>query len=350
MTKNLKLRNIPLILMTVFMISAMVYSGAIVRTSYAQDEMGAVFVDPPQTILTTAVVGTTFDVNVSIANVTNIGGIQYRLEWNTTLLNCTGQKEVFFHTLTPEASWTNIWSVRLTVNNTAGYAEYAQAWQDMPTALADGYAPGNVTVANYPPEGKLAIATYTFKVLLVPLNTATYYDCDLNLPTGLVKIGDPAADQITTTVTNGYYRIYGLPETTNTVITYLAANYTVTTVTNASLVPSSMEFAKLNESSYKLDFNLTGTDGATAYVNVTVPKALMNIGPTDTWTVAVNGTGTTPIITSDDTLNVTYFYITTTLGTNVEIWGTVPEYTMLFIPLLMTATLVAFGLRRRRKL
>ena len=348
MTKNLKLRNIPLILMTVFMISAMVYSGAIVRTSYAQDEMGAVFVDPSQTILTTAVVGTTFDVNVSIANVTNIGGIQYRLEWNTTLLNCTGLKEVFYHTLTPEASLSNIWSVRLSYNNTGGYSEYAQTWQDIALAMSDGYAPGNITMANYPPEGKLTIATYTFKVLLVPLNTATYYDCDLNLPTGGVKVGDPVADQIMTTVANGYYRIYGLPETTTTTITYGGTDYNVTTVTNASLVPSSMEFAKLNESSYKLDFNLTGTEGATAYVNVTIPKALMTIGATDHWTVDVNGTGTTPIVTSDDTLNVTYLYITTTLGTNVEIWGTIPELTLLFIPLLMAATLVAVVLRRRK--
>ncbi len=50
-----------------------------------------------------------------------------------------------------------------------------------------------------------------------------------------------------------------------------------------------MEFAKLNDTSYKLEFNLTGTDGTTAYVNVTIPKALMSIGPSDNWIVDVNG-------------------------------------------------------------
>ena len=80
------------------MISAMVYSAAKIRTSYAQ-ETATVFMDPPQTILTDAVAGTTFDVNVTIANVTNVGGAQFRLEWNSSLLNCTSIKEVFFHTL-----------------------------------------------------------------------------------------------------------------------------------------------------------------------------------------------------------------------------------------------------------
>jgi hypothetical protein len=306
-----------------------------------------VFVDPPQTILTNAVVGDTFDVNVSIANVTNIGGLQFRLEWNTSLLNCTKMSEVFFHTLTPVDLWSNIWSINLKYNNTGGYAEYAQTWQDIQQGETDGYAPGNATTANFPPEGKLAMATFTFKVLQVPATAATYFDCNLNLPTTSVKIGDPQANAIAVTILNGYYRIYGPPETTTTLVPYLGTNYAVTTETNASLVTDSVNFVKLNDTSYKLEFNLTGTEGTTAYVNVTIPKALMSIGPSENWTVAVNGQETTPIVTSNETN--WYLYLTTTLSTKkVEIWGTVPEFTLLFIPLLIAATLVAIGLRRRK--
>jgi len=52
--------------------------------------------------------------------------------------------------VTPEDSWSNIWSIQLKYNNTGGYADYAQTWQDIATGIADGYAPisGNQIVAN----------------------------------------------------------------------------------------------------------------------------------------------------------------------------------------------------------
>ena len=347
MTVNMKVRNIPWILLTVFMISAVICSATTIRTASAQTPTPTVFVDPPQTILTGGVANvTTFQVNVTIANVTGLAGVQFGLQWNASLFKATSFNEILFHTLTPSDQFSNIWNLKLAYNNTAGTADYSQLWQDGGSATANGYAPGNVTTANFPPEGKLAIASFTFQVLQVPPNAATHYDCNLGV-TGVI-VGDLDAVPMDVTVMNGTYSIYGPPETTNTTITYLGTDYTVTTVTNASLVPSSMEFAKLNDSSYKLDFNLTGTDGTTAYVNVTVPKALMSIGPNDTWTADVNGEMTTPIVTNDTTN--WYLYITTSLSTkNVEIFGTVPEFTLLVAPLLMAATLVAVGLRRRKQ-
>lgn len=345
MAKNLKLRNIPLILMAVFIVTAMVYSATEIRASYAL-AAAPFFIDPPQTILTNAVVGTTFDVNVTIANVTNVGGVQFRLEWNSSLMNCTSFKEVFFHTLTPVDLWSNIWSITLKYNNTGGYAEYAQAPQDTPQAEADGYCPFNVTTTNFPPYGKLAVATLTFKVTAVPSNAATYFESNFNLPT--VKVGTPiTADVIPVSVSTGYYRIYGPPETTTTTISYGGTNYNVTTVTNASLVPGSMNFNKVSDTDYKLNFNLTGADGTVGYVNITIPKALMSINAGEDWNVTVNGTPATPVVTSDSTN--WYLYIVTELSTkSVTIVGTIPEFTWLLIPLLMAATLVAFGLRRRK--
>jgi hypothetical protein len=84
------------------------------------------------------------------------------------------------------------------------------------------------------------------------------------------------------------------------------------------------------------------------YVNVTIPKNLMSKNPSDLWKVYVNGQATTPIV-SESTANW-YLYITASLSTKkVEIIGTIPEFTMLFIPLLMAATLIAIALRRRKQ-
>jgi len=343
MVKNMRMRNFPLIIIGMLMISMILYSGMTVRPALAQETTG-MFVVPPETILTNANVGTLFKLNVTIANVTGIAGVQWTLAWNSSLLNCTSITENLYAIKVPADKQDNIWRIKLSKNNTAGNAEYGVTFQDLPLAAADGYAPINITSSEYP--NGLATAILTFNVTLVP-PANSYYDCNFTFET--LNVGDMDANRIQVENQTGYYRIYGPPETTDTVISFENNNYTVTTVTNASLVPGSMEFAKLNVSSYKLDFNLTGTDGATAYVNVTIPKALMTIGPSDQWIVDVNGTGTTPIVTSDDTLNVTYLYITTTLSTNVEIWGTIPEFTLLFIPLLMAATLVAVGLRRRKQ-
>ncbi len=343
MIKNVKIRNSALIIIGMLMVSAILSSATTIRPAMAQAPTG-MFVVPQDTVLYNAEVGTTFLLNVSIANVTNISGIEWHLEWNSSLMNCTSMTEILFHTVTPEANWDNIWSLKLARDNVAGTATYAQLFQEYPAAVEGGYAPINVTNDVYP-EG-IATAILNFTVTLMP-PVNSFYDCDFNFTA--VKVGDPAGDDLNITGQNGHYRIYGPPEITDTVITFESNNYTVTTVTNGSLVPGSMNFTKLAENQYLLDFNITGADGATAYVNVTVPKALMTIGTGDEWTVLVNDVPMTPIITSDD--NNTTFSVTTILGTQkVAVLGTVPEYAMLLIPLLMASTLVAFALRRRRKL
>jgi hypothetical protein len=160
--------------------------------------------------------------------------------------------------------------------------------------------------------------------------------------------GGVPAVQIPTTSVDGHYIIYGPPETINTTVTYGGNSYTVTTVSNASVVQGSMGFTKVSDSNYTLGFNLTGADGSTGYLNVTIPKALMSINTGDQWTVKVNGTQVTPTVASDATH--WYLYFTTSLSTKpVTIIGTIPEFTLLIIPLLMIVTLIAVGLRRRRQ-
>jgi hypothetical protein len=325
------------------LISTVLYSTTTVRPALGA-ETPVIFLQPSENILTNANVGTLFNVNVSIANITGIAGVEWRLAWNSSLMNCTSITENLYATVTPTDKQDNIWKIFLKKDNAAGNAQYAITYQDLGLAQTDGYAPINITSSAYP--AGLATAILTFNVTLAP-PANSYLDCDFKFE--VVNIGDMNAIRIPTANQTGHYRIYGGPEITTTLVPYLGTNYAVTTTTNASFVTDSMNFVKLNATSYKLEFNLTGTDGTTAYVNVTIPKALMSINPSDSWTVNVNGVSNTPIVTSDATN--WYLYLTTTLSTKtVEIWGTVPEFTMLFIPLLMAATLVAVGLRRRKKL
>ena len=345
--KNLKSQGFHWVLMSILIISAMLYSASTFPTCSANASSSAtVFVDPPQSIFNTATVGTSFVVNVTVANITGLLGAQFTLSWNATLLTCTKLTEILYHTVTPEDSWSNIWSIKSSINKTGGYASYAQTFQDSSLAIEGGYAPVNITTANYPPEGKLALASLTFNITAVP--PTKYYECNLTLSDVIMGDGGVPAVQIPTTSVDGHYIIYGPPETINTTVTYGGNSYTVTTVSNASVVQGSMGFTKVSDSNYTLGFNLTGADGSTGYLNVTIPKALMSINTGDQWTVKVNGTQVTPTVASDATH--WYLYFTTSLSTKpVTIIGTIPEFTLLIIPLLMIVTLIAVGLRRRRQ-
>jgi len=344
MIKKLKIRNFALIIISMLMISAILFSATTIRPALAQVPTG-VFVVPQDTILYNAKVGTTFRLNVSIANVTNFVGLQWTLSWNSSLMNCTGITENLFKTVTPVEFQDNIWAIVLKYNNTEGNAQYGRTFQDMLAALDSGYAPINITTDAYP-EG-LTTAILNFTVTLAP-PVNSFYECDFNFD--VVNVGDVNATNLNVTGQNAHYRIYGPPETTETTITWNAVNYNVTTVTNATFVTGSMTFENLSANSYKLEFSLVGTEGDTDYVNVTIPRALMDIGTGDTWNVTVNGGPLAPVVTTDE--NNTYIYVIApfTLSNTVDVLGTVPEYAMLFIPLLMASTLVAFALRRRRKL
>ncbi len=344
MIKNLKIRNSALIIIGMLMVSAILFSATTIRPASAQVPTG-MFLVPQDTVLYNAEVGSTFLLNVSIANVTDIAGMEWHLEWNSSLMNCTSMTEVLFHTVTPEANWDNIWNLKLARDNVAGTATYAQLFQDNSAAIAGGYAPVNITSDVYP-DG-LATAILNFTVTLAP-PVNSFYECDFNFTA--VKVGDVNGNDLNITGQNGHYLIYGPPETTETTITWNSVNYTVTTVTNATFVPESMTFENLSANSYKLAFSLMGTEGDTDYVNVTIPRALMDIGTGDTWNVTVNDQALTPQITSDE--NNTYIYAMApfTISNTVNVFGTIPEYAMLFIPLLMGSTLVAFAIRRRRKL
>jgi hypothetical protein len=343
--KNFKLKSLHWVFLSILMIATI--ASAFHTSSARSTGSATVFVDPQQTILTGATVGTTFQVNITVANITGFVGSEVHLAWNATLLNCTSIQENLFHAVTPTDSWSNINPYLLKVNKTAGTADYAVTFLDISGAISAGYAPINVTTTNYPSDGKLALAVLNFTVASVP-PTNTYLDCNFTF-TGVI-MGDQNADQIPTVNVDGYYRIYGPPETVTSSVLLNGTSYDVITLSNATVVPDSMTYI----ANWTLSFNLTAAPngGTTAYVNVTIPKNLIALAneTTDTWNITINGTSITPIVTED--ITNTYLYFTTGLSTKtVTIVGTIPELPVLMIiPLLMIVTLIAVGLRRRRQI
>jgi uncharacterized protein YcnI len=343
--KDLKSKGFHWIFMSVLIISVMLYSASTFPKCLAQSSSPLVLVEPPQTTLTGATVGTQFNVSVSIANTTNFAGVQFTLSWNNSLLVCSQITEVLFHNVTPPDDWSNIWSINLKFNNTAGTASYAQTFQDTGSAASDGYAPINVTTANYS-EGETALAILTFNVTAIPPANVIYQS---DLAVSGVIVGDINGLPITMTTADGQYMIYGPPETVTSGVVVKGTSYNVTTLSNATVVPDSMAYT----ANWTLSFNLTAAanGGTTAYVNVTIPKDLIALGneTTDHWNITIDGTPVTPIVT-EDSVN-TYLYFTTGLSTHtVQIVGTIPELPVLMIiPLLMIATLIAVELRKRRQ-
>lgn len=345
MTKNLKSKGFHWVFMSILIISAMLYAASTAPKGSASTSSPTILVNPPQTDLTGETVGTLFNVSVDIANTTGFVGVQFTLTYNTTFLTCTKITEILYHNVTPPDSWTNIWSIALKVNKTAGTADYAQTFQDTGSAVSGGYAPINVTTANYP-NGETTVTTLTFNVTAVPPTNAVS-ECDLTLSN--IIVGDVSGLPITVGSANGQIMVYGPPETVTSGITVNGTAYNVVTLSNATVVPGSMTYI----ANWTLTFNLTAAanGGTTAYVNVTIPKNAIALASetTDHWNLTIDGTPVTPTVT-EDSVN-TYLYFTASLTTHtVQIVGTIPEFPVLMlIPLLTLATLIAVELRKRRQ-
>ncbi|MEM1588854.1 MAG: cohesin domain-containing protein [Candidatus Bathyarchaeia archaeon] len=217
--------------------------------AYSTDGTGAkVFVDPPNIVLQDKAVGDTFTVNVTVANITGLCGLEFHLYWDPTLLQCTEMKENLYKTVTPEDERENIWKIKHAINNTGGFVWYGYAFQDLDRAISGGYAPINITTETFPPNGKLAAAILTFKIISVP-PSGKYATCTFDLDE--VKPGDRYAQPIPVTVEDGLYKIYGPrirlkvePQTHMTTIRNetFTVNVTISNVSNESKLVG-VEFA-----------------------------------------------------------------------------------------------------------
>lgn len=325
---KVKIRNLPWIIISILMISTMFYSATTIRPVSALTG-ATLLVEPPSATIT----GTQFALNVSIANITGLAGLQFTLNWTAGVVSCLTLNENLFATVTPATHQDNIWKLTLKKDNQS--VMYAYTYQDLVAAQADGYCPINIT-------GEVAAALMTFNVTQIPA-VGSYIDVPFEIT--VAKPGDLLGVKIPCLIQNSTIRIMG-PSPVQTIvhdITFNGTHYNVTTVTNETVIQGSAAFVATPNPT--LSFNVSGPDGDTAYVNVTIPMDLMN-SPEGNWTVNVNGTSVTPIITNDTTY--TYVYFTAPLS-NELVTIIVPEFTLLFIPLLMATTLLAVALRRRKR-
>jgi hypothetical protein len=211
--KNLVKKNL-LWLLIVAMAFAGLFNLMITPPVYAQE--AKVFVDPKDNVFYTWQKGVndTIEINVTIANMSLIAGVEFKLSWDPTLLNCTSMVENLFATVTPPGETDNIWKLKHIIDNTNGYVWYSYLYQDFPRAYTGGYAPINITMAEGYPEGKLAAAILTFKIISAPTIPDSYVECNLDL--NAVKVGYPAppygpGGAIPCTVEDGYYKLIKPP-------------------------------------------------------------------------------------------------------------------------------------------
>ena len=169
-----------------------------------------VFVDPASIVTDTVFnpAGSTIQVNVTIANMTGLAGLEFKMRWDPTLLSGVSMTEELFSDLVPTAYQGNINKLKQVVS--ADEVWYAVTFLDMGQAVADGYAPFNITTTTCPPDGKHTVATITLQVEKEPTKTEGYLETALEIYVS--KPGDIYADPITHTVEDGYFRVdYALP-------------------------------------------------------------------------------------------------------------------------------------------
>ena len=184
---------------------ALVEENAYVSLLYVSGDSGKISVDPRDNVYYSweKRMNDTIVINVTVSNMTGLCGLSFNLYFNSSLLTCTGFIENLFHTVAPQSAWSNIWQIKRTINNVAGYIEYVYTYMDLPQALHGGYEPINITESDYP-EGKLPAAILTFSITKMPSPNA-YLDCPLHLT--FVQPTDAQGNVILYDVVDGYYRL-----------------------------------------------------------------------------------------------------------------------------------------------
>jgi len=126
--------------------------------------------------------------------------------------------------------------------------------------------------------------------------------------------------------------------------------YIVETYSNTSIKTNSVS---ANQTDKSISFNITGGTGTGAYVNITMPKALIKAEDGSPWKIFINGTDVSSqaIITQDATNTYAYIAFTFASLDTIRAKGTwiVPEQTHILLIALMIASAVAVVLTRTSK-
>jgi hypothetical protein len=186
------------------------------------------FVDPASIVgdTTSYPVSTTFTVDVCIANVTNLAGIQFELWWDPALLSGVSMEEVLFTENTPSGEETNIWALAHTV--APDHVRYAYGYMDLQRGIDNGYLPINVTTTTNPPDGKRIVATITLHVEDEPTKTEGFLETALEFNLEETYLSDMQGSAIECTLEDGYFKVSWAQPSINPYLYVAPSVYTAT--------------------------------------------------------------------------------------------------------------------------
>jgi hypothetical protein len=203
----------------------------------------------------------------------------------------------------------------------------------------DDYTKVNITLTptgDYP-SGSGTLATVRFNVTSSPGRST--------LVLNNTKLLDFEMKDVLHEAQDGYYQLH---EVLIHSIVWETKTFNIMTVSNTSVAPVPMNF---NQTYKLLWFNVTGYDGTVGFVNITIPKALLNASITD-WYVIVGGWPVQPIVVENATHTMLYFTFNSSVN-SVYILGTwvVPEIpTSVLLLALLIISLAGFAFAKKVRL
>lgn len=256
---------------------------------------------------------TAFTVNITANNIIDLYGWEFRLFFERTMINLTTSEYGSFVSSTGTTFEVN--KTDTTFNATHGHVWLAQSLLGAPSG-ANG-------------SGILASITFTSTKL-----------GDSLLSFDVSKFSDKTATAITHDTFGGNISCV---ETKIHEITTPVGTFNVTTGSNTAI--STIQFS---HAANMINFTISGSTNTTAYCNVTLPKELVWISEGDSWSVKLNGTAVTPIISDNTTHTFIYFTASFTSSYIAEIIGAdsvIPEFpatiTTILMFLMLTVIIVA---------
>jgi len=273
-------------------------------------------------------VGDAVTFNVTVAGVTDLANWQVKLTWNPTLLNYS--------------------SVSLPDDNvfSGSGKSLIAAGPDVGTgSLFYGVSyingdPGTPDYWSFNGSGTLFQVQFQMMTQPTPQNSSSIALIDQYLPTGTVMLNGASQANIPFIVNNGTCT-YVLVSP----VAHQLFGYTFWTYTNTSIIANDTDYMPMPEAWIDI-LNITGAPGTGAYINFTLPKALIKLlNPTDVWVVKLDGVDVTSQATITQDTNNTYIYLEFTfVDTHVVVRadGTwmVPEATQLLIIALLMSSLI----------
>ena len=222
--------------------------------------------------------GVSFEVNITIENVTDLYAFDIKLYYNTTLLQVVKLKE---------GSFLKSHGETFTLNE---------------TNLVEGYVRFVTTLL-----GEIPGVNGTGTLFSVTFVTAINVTGISPLLLGFTELSTPKVEHISHLTRNGTVNVVEV-DVKEHIVTVNETEYTIVTLSNSTVAPD--EELTFNEEEKIISFNITGPTGTTGFCNMTVPKAIMN----GTFAILVNGTA----IPYTRTENQTHYFLHFTYSHSTE--------------------------------